>query len=117
MQFTLLQENLQQVIQDIQKNVPTKPVLPILACIYIQAENQRISFAVTDLHMVIKTYSAGKVTEPGTIAVPAKVFMDYVSTLSAGEISITVKETTMTIVAASNKATIQCFSPAERVLT
>ena len=38
MKITILHESLQRVIQDLQKSIPSRPSLPILSCLLIQAE-------------------------------------------------------------------------------
>jgi DNA polymerase-3 subunit beta len=112
MKITLLQENLQQVMQDIQKAVPSRPQLPILACIFISAEESVISFAVTDLQFGVRSHVHGEVRTPGKIAVPAKIFMDVVSSFRAGKIDFSFEGQTLTIKNADSVVKVQCF-PAE----
>ena len=114
MKLFVLQENLQQVVQDLQRNIPHKPSLPILSCIYVTAdESNTITFSATDLQIGIRSSIQGKVIEKGIAAIPAKIFIDYVSTLSAGEIEITLSGTSLTVQGKGSHAVIPCFSPTD----
>ncbi len=111
MKWKILQETLQSTIQDLQKSVPTKPSLPILSCFYIKSVDKKtLSFSATDLQVGIRTQVMVEVLEEGEIAVPAKVFMDFIATLSPGQIEISVNGQTMTIQAKESRATLQCFT-------
>lgn len=114
MKITILQENLRQAIQDIQKSVPARPALPILACTLIKTEDDNtVSFLATDLNIGIRSTVPATVIEAGSVAVPAKVFSDYINTLSAGEIELSFKDDTLTLKSGGSKATIQCLNAAD----
>ncbi len=111
MQITLLHEALQKSIQDLQKCIPARPSLPILSCLLIQAETSgAIHFSATDLNVGITAHLQGEVTQAGKVAVPAKVFSDFINSLEAGKITLQVENQTMKIVSSSATAEIQCLS-------
>ncbi len=110
MNITVLQENLQRVIQDIQKSIPSRPALPILSCILIDADTEKgISFSATDLNIGVRTLIQGEIRTAGKTAVPAKVFMEYVLSLNAGQIELVLEGNSLTVTGENSHATIQCF--------
>ncbi len=114
MNITILHENLQRVIQDLQKSIPSRPSLPILSCILIQAEQSgKILFSATDLSVGITASIQGEVTQEGKVAVPAKVFIDFINSLPAGKITLQVENQTMKILSEGATAEIQCLSAAD----
>lgn len=111
MNITILHESIQRVIQDLQKSIPSRPSLPILSCILIQAdESGQIHFSATDLNVGITAHISGEVIEPGKVAVPAKVFIDFIHTLEPGKITLEVKDQGMKIIAQGATAEIQCLA-------
>src|SRR5258708_5703675 len=113
MQFTILQENLQQVILDVQKSITARPPLPILSCILMKTDDNKISFSATDLQIGIRSQAEAEIEKPGVCAVPAKVFIDYINTLSPGKLTISLDGQTLTVKAKGDKATFQCFAPGD----
>ena len=111
MNITILHENIQRVIQDLQKSIPSRPSLPILSCLLIQAdESGSIHFSATDLNVGITAHFSGEVIEPGKVAVPAKVFIDFINSLEAGKLTLEVKDQTMKVISEGATAEIQCLS-------
>jgi DNA polymerase-3 subunit beta len=110
MQITVLQENLQQALQDVAKSVSSKPSLPILSCILLTATQQQIQVSATDLNLGIRSSIQGQVTQEGKVAVPARTFSDFVSTLEPGQVELVFEGNTLKIQAGKSKASIQCFA-------
>jgi DNA polymerase-3 subunit beta len=111
MKISLLQENLQRVLQDLQKLVPSRPQLPILSCIYIEASETEVLFSVTDLQVGIRSKVPAKVLEAGKAAIPAKIFIDLVTNLEAGEIVLTLEGLSLQVSSKDSKVQIQTFPP------
>lgn len=109
MQIEVLQENLAQALTRLQRIIPSKPQLPILSTILFTAENNKITLAGTDLYIGMKTVVAGKIIEPGSIAIPGKIFHDSIASLDAGKLTLTFAEDTLKIKSSRNTATIQCL--------
>jgi DNA polymerase-3 subunit beta len=110
MNISLKQETLLQVIQDIQKAIPSRPSLPILSCILIETNEKGAFFLATDLNLGIRSHTPCVVKEAGKVAVPAKVFTEFVSSLGSGDVEITVKDQELTIKSAHSNAKIQCLA-------
>ncbi len=97
MQFSVLQQNLQQSLKTVQKAVPIKAQLPILSSILITAKDSTITLSATDLYMGLQAQLAATIQEEGSIAVPGKIFAEAIATMNSGSITIEVKESTMYI--------------------
>jgi len=110
--WDILQENFNAGLKTITKVVPNRPQLPILSSVLITATETEITLAVTDLTIGIKTTIPAKVEQTGTIAVPAKLLSDMVSSFQPGKIHLEADDTTLTITAGKTKSTI-AIQPAD----
>lgn len=97
MQFSVLQQNLQQSLKIIQKAVPVKPQLPILSSILITAKNNTLTLSATDLYIGMQAQVAASVQEEGTVAIPGKLFAETISSMNSGKLQITVSDSVMEI--------------------
>jgi len=77
--------------------VPGKTTMPILSMVLVNAEGSDISFSATDLDISVTSKVAGKVKEPGNIAVPAKKIAEIVKSLSGDEVTLEVEGEKLTI--------------------
>ena len=100
MKISIQRNDLLEALNIVMKAVPSRTTLPILECILIEAETNRIMVSASDSETGIKTIKASRVDESGAIAVEAKIFSSIVRKLPDNEISI---ETN-----ADNKMTIVC---------
>lgn len=107
MKLSVLQENLYKSLQDISKFVPTKPQLPILSTLLIEAGEGQLTLYATDLHTGMKTSIGGKVSESGRIAIPSRVFVEYIASLQAGLIELETSEDGITVKGERSRATFQ----------
>lgn len=111
MKITVLQENILKSCQDALKFVSTRPQLPVLSCFLIQAKKEGITLSATDLNMGIQVSFGGKVEEPGEIVVPAKLFLDVLSTLGKENVLISSNEESVVVSSSKSQTTIQGMSP------
>lgn len=82
MKFSVKQEKISKALQVVTRAVPTKASLPILNNILLSAENNQISLSATNLETAIKVDLDAVVTEPGIMAVPARILKDFILSLS-----------------------------------
>lgn len=108
MQIVILQENLQHALNYLQKAIPSKPQLPILASILITVSDNVCTLGATDLYFGVKATIAAQIEKPGTIAVPGKEFKEIIGSLPAGEVQLSFVDNTLTISAAHTKFSLQC---------
>lgn len=113
MKIELLQENFHSALQHLSKAVPSKPQLPALACVLIQANGTIITVAATDLYLGIKTVVAGTIQVEGQTAIPAKTLFEVVSSLPPGQMTLEVDANICTVVSKAGKTKIPCVSSEE----
>lgn len=106
MKVVTLQENLKSSLIQLQKAVPSKPQLPILASILFSAGDTSVSLSATDLYLGISTSIAATVEEPGTIAIPAEIFKQLITSLPAGKITLHTTDKALIIATEHSKAQI-----------
>jgi DNA polymerase III subunit beta len=82
MKISVLQENLQKGLSIVTKAVDSRPTLPVLSNILLEAEGSRLKLAATNLQMSITMWIGAKVDAPGSITLPASTFKDLVNNLS-----------------------------------
>ncbi|MEI6242399.1 MAG: DNA polymerase III subunit beta [Chlamydiota bacterium] len=77
------------LISKIQNIVSSKPAIPALANVLIEAVNGEIILSATDLTTSMRSSTAATVIEEGAIALPARKFFQLVKELTAPQIKIT----------------------------
>src|SRR5258708_238276 len=113
MHITLLQENLLKVAQTASRFIANKPQVPILTGIALRAINGTLTVQSTDLRVGFQTSLSVKTTETGEVAVPAKIFVEFLNTLSPGPVELKTDKDTLTISQAKVKAKLPTFPIAE----
>jgi len=86
--FEIQQDELQKALDTVANVVPSKTTLPILTCILLEADGERLTLSATNLDITITT-STDQVTikEPGRMAVPAAKFVPFVRSLRPGKVT------------------------------
>ena len=97
MDISVLQQNLARGVSTVQKAVDTRPPLPVLSNILLEAEGSRLKLAATNLQMSITMWIGATVNTPGTITLPARTFADLVNNLSPEPVELTLDDATHTI--------------------
>lgn len=113
MKVNLLTENLKKGMGIVTRAVSSKVSLPVLSTILIKAEKEGITLEATDLEISLKVMIRAKVEEVGSICIPAKLFSELVSTLSAGTIEMIVEKEALLISGAKLKTQIMGQSATE----
>ncbi|MBI2022345.1 DNA polymerase III subunit beta [Candidatus Daviesbacteria bacterium] len=87
MKISILQQDLLPALQAVARSTGGKN-LPVLANILLQTGNGKIKLSATNLEIgVVKSVNA-KVLEEGEITVPARVFLEVVSSLAEEELEV-----------------------------
>ena len=76
------------LISKIQNVVPSKPAIPILANVLIEAIDDQLIVSATDLTVSIRAYIGAKVQQEGAITLPARKFFQLVRELTAPQVEI-----------------------------
>jgi len=82
--------------------IATKPALPILANMLIEAVGDRVTFSATDLTTSMRCYTEGKIIEEGAIALPARRFTSLIRELTAPQVKISAEKTDIAEIAAGS---------------
>lgn len=98
MKLQVTQENLHRALGNVAKVANTRGTLPILANILIKTVGNRVSIAATNLDIAITQYIGSKVSDEGSITVPARLMQDFVASLSSNStITLELKDTKLHI--------------------
>lgn len=97
MKISSLQENLKSGLSAVSHIAGKNINLPILNNVMIDARENNIKLITTDLEVGIIATIRGKIEEPGSYTVDAKVVSDFVSLLSNKKIDITKKDNKITV--------------------
>lgn len=106
MEIEILKENLQKAVSNASRFVANKPSLPVLSMILLKTSKDKILLAATNMDTGIEIEAPARVNTEGSVVVPAKVLLEYVGLLPAGNVKLLVKDGVLEIVAVNNKAKI-----------
>lgn len=102
MKFSCNKQQLLDVINTVQRAVPTKSTNPVLECIKIDADARgSIKFTGNNMELCIEYTTACDISEGGDIALDSRMFGDIVRRLPEGEVMVEVNE-------GNNVTKIQC---------
>lgn len=93
MKLQVTQENLNRALGAVARVANTRGTLPILANVLIKTSNNRLSISATNLDIAITHYIGAKVSQEGSITVPARLMQDFVNSLPDGVIELDLQET------------------------
>lgn len=92
MKLQVTQENLNRALGTVARVANSRNALPILANILVKTVNNRLSVAATNLDIAITQYIGAKVTEEGSVTVPARLMQDFISSLPSGVIDLELED-------------------------
>jgi DNA polymerase-3 subunit beta len=106
MKLQVTQENLSRALNNVARVASSKNALPILSNVLVKTVDHRVCIAATNLNIAITHYIGSKVSEEGSITVPARLMQDFVSSLPSGIIDLKVEDTKLKIKADKYNSTI-----------
>jgi DNA polymerase III subunit beta len=113
MQIEILQEQLIKGITIALRGVGSRPQLPILANLLLEAKAGVLTISSTDLELGIAVTMAAKVGEVGKITVPARLFSDFIGSLPGGKVELRLEKESLKAIAGSYKASFQTVAADE----
>src|SRR5271155_5049021 len=93
MKLQVTQENMNRALNSVARVANSRGTLPILANVLIKTTKNRLSLSATNLDIAITHYIGAKVTQEGSITVPARLMQDFVGSLPEGVIELDLQET------------------------
>lgn len=97
MRLQVTQQNLNRALSVVARVANTRNQLPILANILIKTSDNRVSISATNLDIAITQFIGSKVSDEGSITVPARLMQDFVSSLPDGVIELKLEDTKLHI--------------------
>lgn len=88
MKVLLQRSEFTKLIGKIQSVVPTKPSIPILSNVLLEADHDQIIMSATDLTVSMRVYGQASVVTPGAITLPARRLFQLTRELTTPEIEI-----------------------------
>lgn len=103
MKFSCTQENINRGLQLVSHIASKNVNLPILHNILVEATESTVDLIATNLEIGIRVHVRGKVEESGSFTVPATIFSNYMSLLSAERVDIELSNNKELYIAAGNQ--------------
>lgn len=113
MKLRVLQSELNNALNIVQKAVSAKSNLPILKCILLEVNQQKLRLVGNDLSIAIDMSIDVNGIENGNAAVSSRIFCDIVRKLPNEMIEITVENNSLLISSSNSKFELSCFDPQE----
>lgn len=88
MKVRILQENLSKSLSHVVKAVSSRPTIPVLSNVLIEAKKGKLKLSTTNLEIGINSWIGADIEEEGSITVSAKLLFEFVNSLKAGKISL-----------------------------
>ena len=106
MEISLLQENLTKGVLIVGGIVTGKAQLPVLSNILLRTEDGKLRISATNLETGINSWIPAKIDKPGKITIPAKIFLDLVSSLPKDVVALRTEGEILKVTCGKFKATI-----------
>jgi DNA polymerase-3 subunit beta len=115
MKVTVLQESLARGLSLVSRAVSPRSTLPVLSNVLIATDEGRLRLSATNLELGITCWIGAKIEQEGSTTVPARTFVDLVSTLPAEQVSLNLNVTTQTlnVRAGTSNTDIKCIDAQE----
>lgn len=113
MKVSVLKENLAKALSVCGRVVSTRGSLEILSHVLLQTEGGRLRISATNLEVGINYWVGSKVEKEGSITVPARLFIDVVSSLSSEKIELELNDLTLSVTSGNDHLTIKGLSSEE----
>ena len=93
--------------------VSSRPALPVLANILIDAQADNVTLSATNLDVTVKAHIGATIEDPGSITVPARLLNDVMSNLPAGKITVSTNENQCQIQSEKTTSTLNTIPAAD----
>ena len=90
MKFSTSKTELQKALQKLSKATPARTTLPILGCVYIEANDSKTIFRSTDLELTIEINVPSSLEKTGSTALPLKTLLEITNELPETRVTLEV---------------------------
>ena len=97
MKVNVLQESLAHGLSIVSRAVSPRSTLPVLSNVLLASDEGRLRLSATNLELGITCWIGAKIEEEGSTTVPARTFLDLVSTLPQEQVSLSLASATQTL--------------------
>ncbi len=97
MRVRCLQENLAKGLSIVGRAVSSRSTLPVLGNILLEARDNQLRLAATNLEIGINCWIGAEVSDEGSITIPAKLLADFVNTMPPEFIDMELSVRTQTL--------------------
>jgi DNA polymerase-3 subunit beta len=108
MKLNILQENLKNSLNCLQKVIPNKPQIAVLSSILLKTSNGKLILSATDLYLGIKTELIAEIEKEGELIVNGEVFKSLINSLENGKITLELKENSLIITQDKTISKLSC---------
>ncbi len=88
MKFSVLQENLARGLATVMPAVATRTTMPITTHVMLQTDESRLRLTATNLELSISCWISASIENQGAVAIPARLFSDYISSLQRDRVDL-----------------------------
>ena len=113
MKFEVLQEELVKGLGLVSKAVASRPQLPVLANVLIEAKTDGLVLSATDLELGMVTRIPAKVLAEGVVSVPARMLLDFVGSLKPGKVECALVKEALVVKSDGYRGRVQTISAEE----
>jgi DNA polymerase III subunit beta len=113
MKAQVLQEDFNKGLATVSRIAAGRSQLPILSNVLLEATRDGLSLGATNLEIGMRLHVGGKVTEEGSITIPARNLTEFVSSLSSGPIDLETLAEKLKITTAKSSANFSGISASE----
>ena len=108
MRLSCLQENLSKGLAVVGRAVPTRTTLPITQNVLLATGRSMLKLSATNLELAITTWVGAMVEEEGSVTVPARLLSEFVGSLPAERIDVSMEpgQATLRLACARNDARV-----------
>ena len=97
MRVSCLQENLSKGLSIVSRAVSSRSTLPVLGNILLEAKDNELRLAATNLEIGINCWIGAKVEDEGAITVPARLLSEFINSLPPERIDMELSVRTQTL--------------------
>ena len=97
MRVSCFQENLSKGLSIVGRAVSSRSTLPVLGNILLEAKNDQLRLAATNLEIGVNCWIGARVEDEGAITVPARLLTEFVNSLPPDKIEMELSVRTQTL--------------------